>query len=111
MPYIDPEVGLKVHRLRQQAKSLIEESDRLLDELNLGVGKYVSGDFIITVAPTVRFNAATAEKNLSPEEFKSILKPTPNSALAKALLGEARYKATQKTFDSFTRSVERVEDE
>jgi hypothetical protein len=108
--YLDDEIGLRVHRLRQQAKALEEEADRLLDSLNLGLGQYISGEFIIKISPTVRFDAGTAERNLSPEEFRSILKETPNAALAKAVLGNERYRATQKTYDTFTRKVERVEE-
>lgn len=43
---------------------------------------------VATVQPNIRFNAATAKKNLSPEQFESICKSTPNAALAKALLDD-----------------------
>lgn len=108
MPYIDPEVGRKVYLLRQEAKSLEEAADRLLDDLWLEKGEYISGDYIISVTPTVRFDPATAERNLKPDEFQKILKTVPDSRLAKAVLGEARYKTTQKTY-GFTRKVTRVE--
>jgi hypothetical protein len=107
MARLDDEIGLKIHRLRQEAKRLTEVADRLLEELDLSEGSYISGDFIIKVRPTVRFDAATAERNLSPEDFKSILKEKPDSALAKALLGE-KYSKTQKVY-GLTKSVERVE--
>lgn len=111
MSFIDPEVGKKVALLRQEAKFLNDKADELLNELGLNKpGVYISGDYLIKVRPTVRFDAPTAERNLSPEEFKSILKEKPDSALAKAVLGDDKYKMTQKTY-GVTRTVERVEDE
>lgn len=48
--------------------------------------------YVAVVAPNVRFNAATAKKNLDPDTFATICKPKPDAALAKALLEEDYYK-------------------
>ena len=101
----------RAYWLREQAKALATEANEILDSLGeLSTGKYPAGEFIFKVTPTVRFNAAEAQQNLTPEEFTSILKPAPNAALAKALLGEERYKATQKVYGQ-TRKIIPVTDE
>jgi hypothetical protein len=101
----------RAYWLRQQAASLTAEADEILDGLGeLPTGKYPAGEFIFQVTPTVRFDASTAQRHLSPDEFESILKRTPNAALAKALLGEDRYKATQKVYGQ-TRKIIPVTDE
>lgn len=41
---------------------------------------------VATIQPNVRFNATTAKKNLTPEQFEAICKKKPDAALAKALL-------------------------
>lgn len=112
MPFLDDQaVGQKVALLRAEAKHLSELADELLDGLGLNEpGEYISGDYIIKIRPTVRFDAATAERNLTPEEFDKIQKRSPNAALAKAVLSEERYKKAQKTH-GLTRTVERVEAE
>lgn len=103
----------KVNRakwLKIQAASLIEEADEILDSLgDLPVGQYPAGKWILQLTPTVRFDAATASRNLTKKQFDSILKPTPNAALAKALLGDD-YKKTQKTY-GVTRKIISVDDE
>ena len=101
----------KAYWLREQAKDCAERANEILDSLGeFSTGKYPAGEFIFKVTPTVRFNAAEAQQNLTPEEFTSILKPAPNAALAKALLGEERYKATQKVYGQ-TREIIPVTDE
>lgn len=58
--------------------------------------KYIlPNGLIATVAPNIRFDAATAKKNLTEEEFNSICKRKPDAALAKALL-EDDYHKTQR---------------
>lgn len=101
----------RAYFLRLQAKSLSEEADQILASLgDMPSGKYPAGEFIYQVTPTVRFDAATAKRNLKPEEFRLILKETPNAAQAKALLDETRYKATQKVY-GVTRKIIPVVDE
>jgi hypothetical protein len=101
----------RAYWLRQQSEAYKAEADAILDGLGeFDTGKYPAGEFIYQVTPTVRFDASTAQRALLPEEFASILKPTPNAALAKALLGEERYKATQKVYGQ-TRKIIPVTDE
>jgi len=96
------ELEARVYRaywLKRQITDLEQQYDDLLDSLGqLEVGNYPAGDFILKVTPNVRFDAATAKKRLTPEEFAAILVPTPNSALAKKVLGDERYPAAQKTY-------------
>lgn len=99
--------------LRRQAEALIAEADDLLDSLGNGhlePANYPAGNYILKVYPTLRFDAATAKRNLTPEEFDSILVRKPDSAVAKRLLGEERYKATQRNH-GMTRKIVPVEDE
>lgn len=100
----------RAYFLRLQAKSLSEEADEILASLGDTIGKYPAGEFIYQVTPTVRFDAATAKKNLKPEDFQKILKESPNAALAKAVLDETTYKATQKVH-GVTRKIIPVTDE
>lgn len=101
----------RAYWLRQQAKAFEDEANKILDDIGeLSTGKYPAGEFILQVTPTVRFDAATAQRNLTPVEYKKILKMTPNSALAKAVLGEERFKATQKVHGQ-TRKILPVTDE
>jgi hypothetical protein len=44
------------------------------------------------------------------DEFESILRQKPDAAVAKALLGETRYKATQKLY-GVTRKIIKVEED
>jgi hypothetical protein len=100
----------RIGLLRASIKAQQEEVNDLLASLGaLEVGRSVHGDWILDVSPTKRFDAATAKKNLTPEQYESILKPTPNSALAKALLDED-YDKTQKNH-GYTVKVYRPSDE
>lgn len=95
---LDPKIIARIHALRAEKKAIDEELEDLIGGLPaLPVDNYVVGDFLVRVRDTVRFDAATAKRNLTPEQFESILKPTPNSALAKALL-DSDYTLTQKVF-------------
>lgn len=107
------EFTLKVNRarlLKEQIKSLEEEVDQILESLgDLPYGTYgTTNGYALQVTPTLRFDAAEAHRNLTVDEFDSILKAKPDAALAKALLGEDRYKATQK-LHGVTRKIIRVE--
>jgi hypothetical protein len=97
--------------LRAQAVSLANEADELLDSLgDLAYGTYPAGRYALQVTPTLRFDAATASRNLTKDEFKSILQEKPDATLAKAVLGEERYKATQKTH-GVTRKIIVIEED
>lgn len=107
------EFTIKVNRarlLKEQAKSLEEEAQEILESLgDLPYGTYgTTNGYALQITPTLRFDAAEAHRNLEPEEFQSILKAKPDAALAKALLGEDRYKATQK-LHGVTRKIIKVE--
>lgn len=107
------EFTLKVNRarlLREQAKSLEIEAQEILESLgDLPYGTYgTTNGYALQLTPTLRFDAAEAHKNLTPDEFESILRQKPDAAVAKALLGE-RFKVTQK-LHGVTRKIIRVED-
>lgn len=74
------------------------------------VGQYAGNKFILKVSPNKRFDAATANRNLTDEELAKIVLPTPNAALAKAFLSPDRYKAAQKDY-GIKREVVPVTDE
>lgn len=57
------------------------------------------GDFKINRRENVRFDAATAKKNLTADELKEISVSKPDAARAKALLDEDRLALCRKTFD------------
>ena len=100
----------KAYWLGKQIKALETERTDLLDSLGVTESaNYPAGDFILKVTPTIRFDAATAKRNLTPEEFDSIIVPKPDSAKAKVVLGDD-YGKTQKVY-GLTRAIVRVEDE
>lgn len=100
----------RIADLKANIKSEEAEIERLYESMGeLEVKSYPAGDYILKVEPSVRFDAATARQNLTPEQYASILKPTPNSALAKAVLDDL-YHLTQKDY-GVKRTVVPVEDE
>jgi hypothetical protein len=100
---------LQAHRIKNEIKALEEEYDRLLGSLgDLDERDYPAGDFILRVTPTLRFEAATARRNLSYDEFACICELTPTSAKAKKVL-EDRYHLTQRRY-GVTKRILRVED-
>lgn len=93
--------------LRAQAKAAEEEANDLLDSLGtLNPDNYAAGDYILQVTPTKRFDARTAQENLTPEEFASTMATKPDSATAKKALSPERYAECQKTFGQTRRIVE-----
>lgn len=97
-------------RHKEQAKAHEETAKALLDSLGeLAIDDYVAGNFILRVSPNRRFEAATAKRNLTPEEFEAILKLTPDSALAKAVLDPETYRLCQREYEP-KRTIVRVED-
>lgn len=86
----------RIGQLREGIKAYEKEIEDLIVSLGpLPEGKDVYGDWILDVKPNKRFDARTAKENLTKKEYQSILKPKPDSALAKALL-EDRYELCQK---------------
>lgn len=100
----------RVAQLRAQAKASTDEANELLAGLDLEVRDYAAGNYIAKVTRTVRFDAATAKKNLTKKEFAAILKPVPDSALAKALLDD-RFALCQKEYGLTTKIVPVGEDD
>ena len=84
--------------VRAEIKSLEEQEADILTALAFEAKKdrFASGPYLVSVTPTVRFNAELAEKVLTKKEFKSIQRPVPQSSLAKALYPD-KYAAMQKT--------------
>lgn len=88
----------RIGDVKQEIKELEAREQELWDQLGeLEVGQSVTGSrFGLTVSANVRFDAATAKRNLTKKQFEAICKMTPNSALAKAVL-EEDYHKTQRT--------------
>lgn len=96
--------------LRAQAKAAEEEANDLLDSLGtLNPDNYAAGDYILKVQPNRRFDARTAEQNLTPEEFALTLATKPDSATAKAKLSPERYALAQRDY-GVTRKIVEVTD-
>lgn len=62
-------------------------------------GSTFAGEFKISRRENVRFDAASAKKNLTAEELERISVMKPEAARAKALLEENRLALCQKTYD------------
>lgn len=111
MVMTDPaKIVARAAALRAQAKACEAEANELLDSLgDLEIRQYPFGRYILKVERNRRFDAATAKKNLTDEEYAKILKPSPNSALARAVLDD-RYELTQREYDP-KRTIVEVTDE
>ncbi len=72
--------------------------------------KYPAGDYIISVSRQHRFNAALAAQKLTKAKFATILKLTPNAALAKAVLSPTDYAKVLKPTSAIV-TVKPVTDE
>lgn len=94
----------RLRAVRDEIKSLEKVEKDILSELaDVEYDDYILEDgTIATAQPNIRFNAAAAKKNLSPEQFKSICKATPNAALAKALLDDDYHLCQSITGTKFT---------
>ena len=82
--------------LAEQLKALKEERAALEHSLGLDTGSYNAGDFIVDVQPQVRFDAATAKKVLSSEDYARICEQKPSATLAKSVLRGYEYEDCQK---------------
>ena len=88
----------RIFQLRAEAKALEAEAKELAASLGEQTpDNYVVGDYLVRVSRTVRFDAATAKRNLTKKEFEAIQKRVPDSALAKAVLDE-RFTLCQKDY-------------
>lgn len=98
MTDIDDKLIRELYEVRAEIKSAEEREKEILAELNLKPKKdrFVSGDYLVDTTPTVRFNAELAKSVLTKKEWESILRPAPQSTIAKALYPE-KYARMQKT--------------
>lgn len=87
------ETVAKKEELAEYEKNL---RSALADEVENGTTPV--GDYKITRRDNVRFDAATAKKNLSEDELKQISVSKPDAARAKALLDEDRLTLCQKNY-------------
>lgn len=101
----------RVYWLRKEAKAMLDEADEILEKYTLDNRNYPAGDFIVQVTPTVRFDAATAARNLPADKYQSILILKPDSTIAKARLSEDEYKMAQKKYGQTIKIVPVTDEE
>ena len=95
---------------RAEAKRLTALANELLDELGLDdYDTYGFGEYVVTVSPTRRFDPGLAAQVLSSEDLNSILKTTPDAALAKKNLPPRLYTMCQTESSTPTRRIARAE--
>jgi hypothetical protein len=89
--------------LRQQeamatAKDIIDRAKAVVKSRNKELATRVYGNVAMVFISGRKFDAVTARRNLSAEEYRSICMPKPDATLAKKILGEesAAYARTQK---------------
>lgn len=88
----------RAYWLKQQIKALESE---VADLLNFVVDEEVdvpAGDYIVQVRHNRRFDAATAKRNLTAEQYASILVAKPDSTVAKRVLSTGDYVAAQADY-------------
>ena len=96
---LDEQTTRRMWVIKKEIAGLEKEYEDLRSTLpTLAVDKYVTGDYVVVVGENKRFDPATAKANLTADQYLAILKPTPDSALAKAVLDED-YALTQKSYD------------
>lgn len=110
MPDLDPKVIARAYQINREIKALQDEYKDLMSTLDdLTPDKYVAGDYVVVVTPNRRFDEATAKRNLPPHLFDLILKPKPDSGLAKANLEPDEYALCQRDY-GVKKEIKRVED-
>ena len=87
------ETVAKKEELAEYEKNLRAKLAELVDN-----GDTLVGEFKINRRENVRFDAATAKKNLTPEELKSISVLKPEAARANALLDEDRLELCRRSY-------------
>ena len=94
----DENLVRELFETRAEIKELQEREKEILDALALPAEKsrFVAGAYLVDTTPTVRFNPELAKAVLTKKEFETILRPVPQSTLAKALYPE-KYAQMQKT--------------
>lgn len=100
----------RVFLLRKQAAACEAEAKEILERYTFERDEaFSAGDFIVRVNRTRRFDAGLAKKNLTPEQYAATLVTKPDSALAKRVLSEDEYRASQRDY-GWTVKVEEVQD-
>ena len=98
----------RIEKLSKQIIETVAQKEELAEfEKNLRAslaeivdnGETLVGDYKINRRENVRFDAATAKKNLSADDLKMISVLKPDAARAKALLEEEQLELCRKTFD------------
>lgn len=90
----------ELFEIRAHKKSLETAEKDILSALALsGKDTFSSGPYLVSVTPTVRFNADLAKTVLNKTEYAKICKPVPQSAAAKAMFPE-KYERMQKVSGS-----------
>lgn len=101
----------RVFLLRKQAAACEAEAKEILERYTFEKDEaFSAGDFIVRVNRTRRFDPALAKRNLSPEAYAKTLVTKPDSTLAKKVLSEDDYRASQREF-GFTVRIEEVTDD
>lgn len=101
----------EVYLLRRSAAADLARADEILSRYTFDEDTaFSAGDFIVRVNRTRRFDAGLAKKNLTPEQYAATLVTKPDSTLAKKVLSEDDYRASQREY-GWTIKVEEVTDD
>lgn len=104
----------RIRSLREEIKSHELEIKELIaghfSGLNVGESE-VAGQYVVRASPNVRFDPSLARKELTEEEFSSILETVPSSKKAKELLAPATYAKLQRQFQPTIKVVDPEEEE
>ena len=101
------ELQQKKAALDKQVKDVNAELQNLRKGLELGLQS--DGDYVVDVRPSMRFDAATAKKNLDDALFQAILVSKPDSAQAKRMLTGYEYELCQRQVGVLA-TVKKVQD-
>lgn len=89
----------KIGKISDQIKELEAQKKELIDQLGpLEYDTYAGKDYRLVVEVNRRFDAGTAKTSLTKKQYESILKLTPDNALAKATLTPEQYAKCQRVF-------------
>lgn len=89
----------QIGRITEEIRSLELAKKELIAQLgSLDIDSYAGERFLLQVQPNRRFDKVMARKNLTPQQYESILVPTPDSTKAKEVLGDDYY-LTQREYE------------
>lgn len=95
--------------LAAQAKQLDGEIKALQSSLPEGLSTSEDGMYVVDVRPSMRFDAATAKKNLTEELYNAICELKPSSTMAKKVLTGFEYEDCQRVV-GVTATVKKASD-